>query len=116
MTSEPRERIFEPRKRIFEPHERIFEPRERIFEPRKRRIETHFPRVVWLLDMNQPTVEPRFLIWGAIYEIATRKPLSNHEFQNATDRTCRWFDTSNQYCIINSEETPVKAVMNKFCC
>ena len=37
------------------------EPRERIFEPRKRRIETHFPRVVWLLDMNQPTVEPRFL-------------------------------------------------------
>ena len=89
------------------------EPRERIFEPRKRRIETRFPRVVWLLDMNQPTIEPPFLIWGAIYELATRKPLSNHEFQNATDRTCRWFDTSNQYCIINSEETPVKAVMNK---
>ena len=55
MRSEPRERIFEPR-------ERIFEPCERIFEPRKRRIETCFPWVVWLLDMNQPTVEHRFLI------------------------------------------------------
>ena len=71
------------------------EPRERIFEPRKRRIETRFPRVVWLLDMNQPTVEPCFLIWGAIYEIATRKPLSNHEFQNATDRTCTVLCKSN---------------------
>ena len=88
MRSEPRERIFEPRKRIFE-------PRERIFEPRKRRIETRFPCVVWLLDINQPAVEPRFLTWGAIYEIATPKPRSNHEFQNATDLTCRWFDTSN---------------------
>ena len=110
---EPRKRIFEPRERIFEPPERIFEPRERIFEPRKRRIETRFPCVVWLLDKTQRTVEPRFLIWGAIYEIATPKPRSNQEFQNATDLTCRWFYTSNQYCIINSEETLVKAVMNE---
>lgn len=111
-----------------EPRERIFEPHERIFEPRKRRIETRFPWAVWLLDMNQPTVETRFLIWGAIDEIAdggsnyhadvctensTSKPRSNHEFQNATDLTCRWFNTSNQHCIINSEETPVKAVINR---
>ena len=89
------------------------EPRERIFEPHRRRIETRFPWVEWLLDMNKPTVKPCFLIWGAIDEIATPKPRSNHEFQNATDLTCMWFDTSNQYCIINSEETPVKAVMNK---
>ena len=96
-----------------EHRQRIFEPRERIFEPHRRRIETRFPWVEWLLDMNKPTVKPCFLIWGAIDEIATPKPRSNHEFQNATDLTCMWFDTSNQYCIINSEETPVKAVMNK---
>ena len=96
-----------------EPRERVFEPCERISEPRKRRNETCFPWVAWLLDMNQPTAEPRFLIWGATDEIATPKPRSNHEFQNATDLTCRLLDTSNQYCIINSEETPVKAVMNK---
>ena len=83
--NEPRERIFEPRKRIFKPRERIFEPRKGIFESRKRRIETRFPWAVWLFDMNQPTVETRFLIWGAIDEIATPKPRSNHKFQNATD-------------------------------
>ena len=78
--------------------------------------------------MNQPTVEISFLIWGANDEIDdsssnhhgdvctenyTSKPRSNHEFQSATDITCRWFDTSNQHCIMNSGETPVKAVMNK---
>lgn len=118
----------EPHKRIFEPHEMIFEPRKRMFAPRKRRIESRFPWAVWLLDMNQPTVETRFLMWGATDEIGdggsnyhadvctenpASKPRSNHEFQNATDLTCRCFDTSNQHCIINSEETPVKAVMNK---
>ena len=54
-----------------EPRERIFEPHQRIFESCKRRIETRFQWVVWLLDMNKPTVKPRFLIWWAIDEIAT---------------------------------------------